>query len=60
MFMVSPESITDVQTVVQAKEGTKKAITENPVGGIVYLPKNFKSQDQFTLQKLLSLQMQKV
>ncbi len=48
MFMVSPESITDVQTVVQAKEGTKKAITENPVGGIVYLPKNFKSQDQFT------------
>ena len=39
MFMVSPESITDVQTVVQAKEGTKKAITENPVGGIVYLPK---------------------
>ena len=48
MFMVSPESITDVQTVVQAKEGTKKAITENPVGGIVYLPQNFKSQDQFT------------
>ena len=48
MFMVSPESITNVQTVVQAKEGTKKAITENPVGGIVYLPKNFKSQDQFT------------
>ena len=46
--MVSPESITDVQTVVQAKEGTKKAITENPVGGIVYLPQNFKSQDQFT------------
>lgn len=48
MFMVSPESITGVGTVVQAGDGTKAAITENPVGGIIYSAKNFKSQEQFT------------
>ena len=34
MFMVSPESITGVQTVIQAGSGTKTALTENPVGGL--------------------------
>lgn len=48
MFMVSPEAITGVGTVVQAGEGTKKAITENPVGGLVYSAKNFRSEEQFT------------
>lgn len=48
MFIVSPESITGVETVIQAEEGTRTAITENPVGGIIYAPKNFKSPEQFT------------
>ncbi|MDE7321439.1 MAG: hypothetical protein K2N73_01695 [Lachnospiraceae bacterium] len=48
MFMVTPESITGVGTVVKAGDGTKTAITENPVGGIVYSAKNFQSADQFT------------
>ncbi|MBO5145586.1 MAG: hypothetical protein J6C19_08645 [Lachnospiraceae bacterium] len=48
MFMVSPESITGVGTAVQAGDGTKTAITENPVGGIIYSAKNFQSQEQFT------------
>lgn len=48
MFIVSPESITGVETVIQAGEGTRTAITENPVGGIIYAPKNFKSPEQFT------------
>lgn len=47
MFIVSPESITGVTTAIQAGEGTKKAITENPVGGIIYNEKNFKSDEQF-------------
>lgn len=47
MFIVSPESITGVETAIQAGEGTQTAITENPVGGIVYASKNFKSQEQF-------------
>lgn len=48
MFIVSPESITGVETAIQAGEGTQTAVTENPVGGIIYAAKNFKSQDQFT------------
>lgn len=48
MFMVSPESLTGVGTAVQAGDGTKTAITEKPVGGIVYSTKNFKSSEQFT------------
>lgn len=48
MFIVSPESITGVETAIQAGEGTQTAVTENPVGGIIYATKNFKSQDQFT------------
>lgn len=47
MFMVSPESITGVQSAVQAGESTKKAITENPVGGIIYTNNNYKSKEQF-------------
>lgn len=48
LFVVSPEAITGVGTAIQAGEGTKAALTENPVGGLVYAPKNFKSPEQFT------------
>lgn len=47
MFIVTPESITGVAKVVQAGEGTKTALAENPVGGIFYTEKNFKSEEQF-------------
>jgi len=47
MFLVTPESLTGVQTVVQAGEGTHTALTEKPVGGLVYSAKNFKSKEQF-------------
>ncbi len=47
MFIVSPESITGVGKVVQAGEGTKKALEQYPVGGILYAEKNFKSEEQF-------------
>ena len=47
MFIVTPESITGVGKVVQAGEGTKKALEENPVGGLIYTERNFKSEEQF-------------
>ena len=47
MFMVTPEALIGVQTVVQAGDGTKNAIAEKPVGGIIYSAKNFKSKEQF-------------
>lgn len=52
MFLVTPESLTGVQTVVQAGEGTKNAIVQKPVGGLVYSAKNFQSGEQF--QKMLA------
>ncbi|MDE7479222.1 MAG: hypothetical protein K2M91_15020 [Lachnospiraceae bacterium] len=47
MFIVSPESITGVETAVRAGDGTKTAITQNPVGGIIYKAKNFNASEQF-------------
>ena len=35
MFMVTPESITSVGKAVQAGEGTRTALAENPVGGLI-------------------------
>ncbi len=47
LFVVAPESITGVGKVVQAGEGTKKALEENPVGGMIYTERNYKSDEQF-------------
>lgn len=47
LFIVSPESITGVSTAVQAGDGTKKALEENPVGGLIYDKKNYQSDEQF-------------
>lgn len=47
MFMVTPEALTGVQTVVKAGESTQTAITEKPVGGLIYAEKNFQSKEQF-------------
>lgn len=47
IFVVTPEALTNVATVTRAGEGTKTAILQYPVGGIVYSEKNMTSQDQF-------------
>lgn len=46
LFFVTPESITGVGTAVRAGDGTKKALEEFPVGGIIYFKKNIQSTDQ--------------
>lgn len=46
LFIVTPESITGVETAVQAGDGTKKALEQYPVGGLIYFTKNIKSEDQ--------------
>lgn len=46
LFVVTPESITGVGTVVQAGDGTRKALEANPVGGIIYFKKNIQSEEQ--------------
>ena len=46
LFVVTPESITGVSTAVKAGEGTKTALTEHSVGGIIYSNKNIQSEAQ--------------
>lgn len=46
LFVVTPESITGVNTAVQAGEGTKSALEKYPVGGLVYFKKNIQSEEQ--------------
>lgn len=47
LFIVTPESITGVQTAVKAGEGTKNALAEYGVGGFIYFAQNIKSEEQF-------------
>ncbi len=46
LFMVNPEQLTGVATVVKAGSSTRDALSQYAVGGIVYSAKNLKSSDQ--------------
>lgn len=46
LFMVTPEALTGVDTVIQAGDTTKQKLSEYPVGGLVYFSKNIQSADQ--------------
>lgn len=46
LFIVTPESITGASTVVQAGEGTRDALAQYAVGGLVYFAKNIQSEEQ--------------
>lgn len=50
MFMITPEALTGVGQVVQAGEGTKRALSEYPVGGIIYFSQNL--QDPAQVRKM--------
>lgn len=46
VFLVSPEAITDVDVVVQAGDGTKAALEQYAVGGLIYQSKNIQNAEQ--------------
>lgn len=46
LFFVTPESITGVGTAIKAGDGTKTALEEFKVGGIIYFKKNIKDAQQ--------------
>lgn len=48
LFIVTPESITGVDTAIKAGDGTKAALDQYAVGGIIYFSKNIQSEQQFT------------
>lgn len=46
LFFVTPESITGVGTAIKAGDGTKAALEEFKVGGIIYFKKNIQNAEQ--------------
>lgn len=46
LFVVSPEVLTGVENVTISGTGTRNAINQYPVGGILYSNKNFKNEQQ--------------
>ena len=48
LFIVSPEQITGVSAAIKAGDGTKKALEEYPVGGLIYSSKNMIDPQQFS------------
>lgn len=52
LFMVTPEAITGVRTATQAGDGTKEALTEYAVGGLIYFDHNILDKEQ--IMKMLS------
>lgn len=48
LFVITPEALTGVDTVVKAGDGTKEALTKYPVGGLIYFKKNIQSESQIT------------
>ena len=48
LFMITPEALTGVDTAIKAGDGTKEALNQYAVGGLVYFSKNIQSQEQLT------------
>ena len=48
LFLVTPEAITGVSTALQAGDGTREALAQYPVGGLIYFKKNIQSEEQIT------------
>lgn len=48
LFIVTPESVTGVNTAVKAGDGTREALTKYAVGGVIYSDKNIRSKEQLT------------
>ena len=46
LFVVRPEAITGVGTVIQAGDGTRQALEEHAVGGLIYFSENIQSEEQ--------------
>lgn len=46
MFMVTPEAITGISPMVEVGNGTKNAMAQYPVGGVIYFSQNLVSKNQ--------------
>ena len=46
LFFITPEALTNVDTVVQAGSSTEEALRNHPVGGLIYFAQNLTDPDQ--------------
>ncbi|MBS6954860.1 MAG: glycoside hydrolase family 3 protein [Enterocloster asparagiformis] len=46
LFIVTPEALTGVESVTQAGESTREALSRRPVGGLIYFRNNLKNPEQ--------------
>ncbi|MBD5549150.1 MAG: beta-N-acetylhexosaminidase [Lachnospiraceae bacterium] len=53
LFIITPEALTGVDTVIKAGDVTEQSLAEHPVGGLIYFSKNIIDSAQLTemLQK---------
>lgn len=47
LFLTSPESLTGNERVTIAREGTRTALTDYPIAGLVYRKSNYQGRQQF-------------
>lgn len=47
LFFVTPEALTGVDKAVKAGDGTRQALSDYPVGGLIYFDQNIQSEEQF-------------
>lgn len=48
LFMITPEALTGVDKAIKAGDGTKDALNQYSVGGLVYFSQNIQNKEQFT------------
>ncbi len=48
LFVITPESLTGVNCATMAGDGTKSAIAEYEIGGLIYDTQNIQTSEQFT------------
>ena len=59
LFMITPETLTGVDTVTQAGEGTQNALNTYAVAGLVYSSKNLTDTEQVTQMLATTQEMSK-
>lgn len=52
LFIITPESLTDVENVVSAGDTTRAALQQYPVAGLIYFSTNIESEEQ--LKEMIS------
>lgn len=48
LFVITPEQLTGVEQAIRAGDGTKEALNQYAVGGLIYFGKNIKDKEQLT------------